>query len=204
MRIKALIPACGYGTRVGMLPHQSKELIIDPGTNQPLIQWHLDICKKYNIEPLVIVRKEKIELIEYCKQQNVQYVVIEPEGEWPNTILKAKDHWGDANILLLPDTRWSDENVLVNIKKSLQNHKSFAIAKHWVTDGDKWGMLRNSDGYDIIMEKSPSLRIGWAWGILGFNKKVGENLFSALLCEKQYRIEDRQFFILRWFKDITR
>ena len=47
-RYTAIIPCAGFGTRMKMLPHQAKELLLDEDGNVT-IDWSLSICKRYNI-----------------------------------------------------------------------------------------------------------------------------------------------------------
>lgn len=204
-RITCLLPCAGFGKRVGMRINQSKELTIDPETNQPLIQWHIDLCKKYNLKPLVITRKEKTDLIDWCVERSIDCIIVRHKEEWMTSLLEAKDYWGEKNILLLPDTKFSDTSVLVNIKKSLENNKVVA-AKHWVTDGDKWGMMidRHLTTQNIVIfEKSSIIKIGWAWGTLAFKKEYGIALLEGLKYNGQYSGPIKTYK-LRWFKDVTR
>lgn len=204
-RVVCLIPSAGYGTRMGCLPHEAKELIINPSTNKPLIQWHLDLCSKYNLKPLVITRKEKTGLIDYCKKQNVDCLLVEHQEEWTNTLLMVKEHWGETNILLLPDTNFSDTSVLSNIKHSLIiESKPLVAAVHNVKDGNKWGMVNHRYTKYIIQEKPTNQKVGYAWGILGFKKECGIKLFENLKDKKVYSTNDLKIYKLQWFKDVTR
>src|SRR6266850_3092271 len=108
--MRAIIPCAGFGTRVGMKSNQSKELLPD-SNNKPLIQYSLDICRLYQIDPLVILREEKKDLQEYLKKEKVNYITIKPEGEWYDTVLKSQGHWDENNVLMLPDTKFDIDRI---------------------------------------------------------------------------------------------
>ena len=93
--MKALIPCAGYGTRMRMQPHEAKELLPDED-GKPTIEWSLNICKRFNIEPVIITRKEKVEFIKYLEDNNIEHVIGggESTGE---SLLSAKEHWGEYN-----------------------------------------------------------------------------------------------------------
>src|SRR4051812_48128743 len=101
---RVLIPAAGFGKRMG-LP-EAKEMLIGPeGT--PLIEWSLSFCNKNGLKPLVISRPEKNSLNDYLRRIGVDTLLIEPSGEWPDTLLKSEELWAEKNLVLLPDTRFS-------------------------------------------------------------------------------------------------
>lgn len=150
MRCRAIIPAAGLGTRMNMSHNQSKELLIDPVTGQPLIQWHLSYCQENSLEPLVITRKEKTDLIEYCELHSVEYMVIEPEGEWPNTIAKSSSYWLDYNIVLLPDAKFVAPKFIEHSKLLMNTQdKSFVFGVQEVLDPKNWCIIK--DG--LVFEK---------------------------------------------------
>src|SRR5258708_34994029 len=173
--MRAILPCAGFGTRMGMDPSKSKELLIDPSTNKPLIEYHLDICKKYELEPLIITRLEKTDLIEYCENNNIKYKLIIPEGEWMNTVLKSASNWGKYNILLLPDTKFEPINIIQNIKNDLLNGSKFSLGLHKVSDPENWCVVKN---YSLIEKQA--VIADYAFGIIGFTETSGLSLFYDL------------------------
>ncbi len=205
--MKAIIPCCGFGTRAGMLPNQSKEMLPDLNDEheRPLIHWHLMHCWRNGIEPLVLVRKEKEDLISYLaqKQVDVETIIMEPGKEMPETVYNAKDHWDNKNILLLPDTRFEPLNALKQVKKSLEFGCDAVFGVHEVNNLSLWGGISPGS----YCEK-PSYSIpGNAWGIIGFTKAAGKEIFTNLQTKNEpfyLGNFDVNFVFLEKFEDLTR
>jgi|SRR5271165_5519077 len=197
-----IIPAAGLGSRMSMKHNESKEMLIDPCTHEPIIKWGLDLCKKHHIEPLVVTRKEKQDLIDYLALQGVNTLIIEPSGEWPTTVLASERLWYDNNILLLPDTRFQPENTIKHVEDALLLDKPAVFALHSVPDVSKWGMV-DLNGY---CEKPNDNHSGWAWGLIGFKDYCGEELFSEMLDKGIYNEHAGfpNFLFLDKFTDLTR
>lgn len=199
--VRCIIPAAGFGTRMNMDPGKSKELLIDPVTNKPVIQWAIDLCKEYDLHPLVITRKEKMDLLNYCDENCIANAIIEPEGEWPNTIYMMKQAFYEDNILILPDTRFNPTSILKDIKTDLELGAKFSIALHKVEDSSKWCIVKD---YQIV-EKPELNQPAWAMGLIGFKAQPGIGLFSTLSSRNVYKIlQNTSFQYLKDFKDITR
>lgn len=196
----AIIPAAGFGTRMGMRPDQSKELLPLGAGGGPLIQDILWQCEIYNLNPLVITRKEKKDLIEYCEKPNVHVHIIRPKGEWYDTVLASKRYWEEDNILILPDTRFSPATAIYDIEKSLELGSKAVFALHKVSDGSKWGTIKDYS----LFEKYPNSTNAWAWGVIGFKKDYGEELFNSMREKKPLKLKDSSFLILDDFQDVTR
>ncbi len=199
---RAIIPCVGFGKRMGMLPNQSKEMLIDPKTGQPLIQYHLDLCKKYQLQPLVITRKEKADLNQYLQKNNIPFMIIEPHGEWMHSVLASQGMWDEYNILLLPDTRFEPDNILQEIKNSLELGTRLVFGVHKVYDPNKWGIINNY----FITEKPRQSLTGeqYAWGVIGFHIEHGQQLFESMKESKPYKLYNAGFHYFDSFKDITR
>lgn len=201
MKYKALIPCAGYGTRMGVLATQSKELLPDPNTGKPLIEYYLDICKANNISPLVITRRDKHDLISYLNTNNIEYTTVTPKGEWPDTLLSTIDKWDDNNFLFLPDTRFEGKNVIQDMKNSLALGAKSCFAIHEVADVSKWGSVEKYS----ITEKPDKKEPGWAWGIAAFNKVEGEAWLEFMRFRgHSFHLKDSSFVYLDKFVDITR
>lgn len=197
-----IIPAAGIGSRMNMSLNESKEMLLDPCTHEPIIKWGLDLCRKHHIEPLVVTRKEKTDLIEYLATQGTKVLVIEPDGEWPNTILASEHLWQDNNILLLPDTRFSPENSLKWVEESLLLNKGSVFALHKVEDVSKWGCVSVSG----FIEKPVITTPGYAWGLMGFKKDNGRGIFKSMTVPNRlfYHVASNNFLFLDKFVDLTR
>jgi dTDP-glucose pyrophosphorylase len=207
---RILLPAAGFGKRLGQ--PEAKEMLHLRGEGRPLIDWSLEICKKYEFKPLIISRKDKTHLNEYLEINKDKYHLdicyIDASKEWPDTVLQSKTYWLQKNILMLPDTRFSPIEILSKMSKSLDDFKySFATFK--VQDLTTWGVLRSGHKETSIAEKPKhSLTGDQAWGLFGFQKNYGEILLQKMLhSESEYQIftNERIFTIpLEYFEDKTR
>lgn len=103
-----ILPAAGYGTRVNADPSSGKELMRDPMTEKPLIEWSITVAAAADMEPLIISRIDKTNFNEYLDKRWPAHMLVKPEvlKEWPTTVLLSKSEWHSANIMLLPDTRF--------------------------------------------------------------------------------------------------
>lgn len=198
--VTTIIPCAGFGTRMGMKSNQSKELIEDPETGLPMIQWAIEIASN----PLLIIRKEKLDLIKYAKSNKIPYIAIKETEEWPDTILKSKKKWTDINILLLPDTRFDNPRErLDRLEETLvYESRTLVFGVHEVDDVSKWGEV----DFDGTEEKPAVSESGWAWGVIGFTKERGEALFKDYLDRKRhlFNLESVGFVKIENFKDLTR
>ncbi len=199
-RILAIIPCAGLGSRMGMPLNQSKELLLDTRNNKPLIEWHLNLCKSNKLDPLIITRPEKIDLIEYCIKNKINHIISQPGKEWMDTVELSRPYWYENNILLLPDTRFQPKCIIKSIKQSLQFGCSTVFALHKVQDISKWGYVTDY-GY---CEKLPFNNSGHAWGILGFKKNT--DIFKNMSHRGIFNPHKNKtnFLFLNEFYDITR
>lgn len=198
-----IIPAAGYGTRMLMSPGQAKEMLPD-STGKPIINYSLHIAEDLHINPLVITRKDKDQLINHLQGLMTRILIIEPEGEWPNTILKSKHLWKKRNILILPDTRFIPISVIQPMIDSLQKH-AVSAAIHDVGDVSLWGAVKKTKTGLKMCEKPHKKSKGQAWGLLGWRLEEGEALFQHFSTRNVWKIfENSVSFKLDEFKDITR
>lgn len=198
--MKAIIPCCGYGTRVGMKPHESKELLPDHISGyKHLIDFAIGFCKRNNIEPFVITRKAKKDLIKYLKEKKIDYMLYEPKDgdEWAQTVLASKDHWHNENILILPDTRWNEYFIAKDIELMLKLGNDVVFGIHEVPDPQNWGIIEN---YTLFEKPKHFTGKEWAWGLIGFSNGFGEDIFL----DKPYFLKNAGFIKLTGFKDVTR
>jgi dTDP-glucose pyrophosphorylase len=208
--VKAIIPCAGYGTRMGMKLNESKETLIDPVTHKYLIDYSLDLCHKYKIEPIVISRLEKEDLNGYLRDKEVEHIVLKTPGkEWAETVLKSRGLWGDKNILILPDTRF-DEKAIPRMLDLLHEYDLVAaIHEIPAMDCDKWGIINRKEIWEkpAVINKNIKAHMK-AWGLLGFTPKVGEFIFPSLNKGNWVELERMaiapSFVHLDKFIDITR
>lgn len=201
-RMAAIIPCAGYGTRMGMKPNKSKELLINPETNEPLIKWHIDLCKEYNLEPIFIVRPEKKDLIKYLKGHRIiKYTPVQNE-EWMYTVYNNRQHFSTKNILLLPDTCFSPRNAIVELKNHLE-WLEWVLLTHEVPQNQSslWGIYQD----ECILEKPKDATSTKAWGVIAFDISC-VNGFKELGETKKIDLRKRvkHDILLNEFKDITR
>ncbi len=173
-----LIPAAGYGRRVGSPP--IKELLPHPVTKEPLFNKISYYKNKYQLPVHVITRKEKLALIDLAKHEEMSVQVIEPSLEWSDTLRQSEPNWHEDNILVLPDVEFSPESALIEITKQLVNH-DIVFATFDVEKMQSWGCLRQINGKWQIAEKPKEPDSGLAWGLIGFKKHVGLKLWQSIL-----------------------
>lgn len=184
---------------MNMKSNESKEMLMD-SNGVRLIDYHIDLIKSFDMEPVVISRPEKQDLISHISGRT-KTILIEPSGEWPETILASENFWGSRNIMVLPDTRFSPTTILADIEKSLSLGCSGVIAVHEVSDPDKWCVV---DDYRLI-EKPVSSKAKYAMGVIGFSKVYGQRLFTAISKRNtKFELQDTGFLFLDEFKDLTR
>lgn len=198
--VKAIIPCCGLGTRMSMPLDQSKEMLLED--DKPLIQYSLDLCKQYDLEPLVLTRAEKTDLTKYLEVNNIKYIIMKPGKEWAETVYNSQEHWANHNILLLPDTRFEPSIVINQIKEALKFGAQACFAIHQVEDISQWGFVTKY----IYCEKPKIKTSGTAWGVIGFTKAAGCDIFYNMQTKSIYN-EHRypvNFVFLNSFIDVTR
>lgn len=203
-KYKAIIPCAGFGTRMRMQPHEAKELIPDENGN-PTINWSLDICKKYDIEPIIITRPEKAEFNTFLNKQGITYVFDEGKSVGIS-LLKSKPYWGDYNIILLPDTRFDyDSNFFTNIFKSMKAGNDSIFALFNVTDYHNWGIICNNTFYEKPKRIFTEEDNAFAWGVIGFKKEYGETLLNNYnLTSEPLVLSNPGYLFIENFRDISR
>lgn len=199
--MRAIIPCAGLGTRMGMATNQSKELLPDNRFGYShIIDYALEQCKRFDLDPLIITRAEKQDLINYCITNKIEYIIYEPKTgeEWNNTVLASQDHWDQYNLLFLPDVRFNSVYCIDDIRRGLELCNNAVMALHEVTDPFKWGIVTDYGLYEKPTIKNCKM---WAWGLIGFQYSYGQKLFSNV---KSLELENVGFTYLKSFEDITR
>ncbi len=208
LKTKIIIPAAGFGTRVGS--PEAKEMLTLSGT-QPLIDFSLEIAKLNRATAHVITRKEKKSLISYLQHKdNVSLQIIEPSKEWPDTILQSKPFWEDFNLLILPDTRFAPLQRTTELLQGLKNY-DLTVGYFNPNALETWGAFDNQSATYKLIEKPKMLDTKYlrAWGIIGFRKNIGEELFKLILestIDHQFKTTtfSYQAIQLEYFEDLTR
>lgn len=221
-----LIPAAGFGTRVGSPP--SKELYLRPDSNETLISGAIRWGEERHWPIVIITRRDKTVLNEYLFKNHpkVEVVIIDKSEDWQSSVLQSYESWGEHNILILPDVEFEPLSILDDIAKEL-NIYDIVGACHKVNDQENWGHIWkvNDNEYAVFEKPLTSLNINTsnlnsfkfidyvqkssAWGILGFRKKHGRKLLEA-----QWQSQREQFAVqvsgsfklleLNKFVDLTR
>lgn len=226
--IKLLVPAAGFGTRAGN--HLSKEMLTSP-TGKKFIDGPLDCGRRQDVPVHVITRAEKTNLVQYLKQvsvmknskvQGFQIAIqeIQATRDWPQTLLESKPFWADWNFVYLPDVQWSPsdmmDQILLMFKEQVNPEEQVICARFPTQQRNLYGTLEDascseSQSFLRLCEKPQAEqdRQGFAWGIFGFKKQVGEDLLKAMAEStvdhqwKKLPFKIR-FFELDSFEDLTR
>jgi dTDP-glucose pyrophosphorylase len=200
----ALIPCAGFGTRMRMKPHEAKELLPDE-TGSPTIEWSLNICRKNNIKPVVVSRKEKNELNLYLEKNKIEYVLDEGKSTG-SSLLKTKKHWTEYNIVILPDTRFDyPSNFFNNFLRSMKLGNDCVFALFEVEDYFNWGVICDNTFYEKPKKIFTKNDFAMAWGVFGFTKKYGQTLLSKYnLSSEPLRLKNPGYFFIENFRDISR
>lgn len=203
-----IIPAAGFGKRVGL--SKSKELLYYKSEKFKIIEWSLRLCKKYEMLPVVISRKDKQDLNTFLSSygSELKLCLVEASEEWTHSVCLSVDYWADKNILLLPDSRFAPVHILKKIDQSLRKFDlSFATFK--VQDPAQWGIVLPRD-LEIAEKPSKITKQFLAWGLIGFKKQAGLSLFEDLRISSKDRIfkkiktQNVDFIPLESYQDITR
>lgn len=183
--LSVVIPAAGFGTRMGK--PVSKEMLLNPATGFKFVTYSLEQARALGAKVILVTRKEKQELIKYveayCKEHQLllELLVIEPTGEWPETVLMSEHGWSSMNILLLPDTDWKPTDFLQSLVQTWIQRPTQVIYGVFDADKTNWGYVKVQDGLYLCEKPQQLLEGFYAWGMIGFRKEVGAQLFKEHL-----------------------
>lgn len=212
-KITMIVPCAGYGTRMGSPP--AKELLINPETQAPLIEYCLKLADQNQWNTVLITRHEKKVLMDYVSHREVkknlktQWVLVQNTLEWPDSILKSYDFWSENNIMILPDTTWSPLGIENDVLKDL-DHCDVSFGVFEATDKKTWGTVAISkENFQICEKPQKQMPDYKAWGLIAFKKNIGRVLFSSILESTQdHQVKTLQLKArttsLNSFKDLTR
>ncbi len=211
LAIKLIIPAAGYGRRVGSPP--AKEVLFREGTTEPMIDAPIRWGQERGMSVLVITRKDKQVLVDHLTQnhKSVNLFLIENSDDWQSTILQAQREWAPKNIIVLPDTLFSPLTVLDQMP-TLLDEFDVVTARHRVEEASQWGHVWSSKESSFLVAEKPA---NWvdpgpsAWGLLGFRDTIGESLlesqWQSQKCKRAYEVQGRLGVVdLATFRDLTR
>lgn len=180
--LKFIIPSAGLGIRAGS--PNAKE-VLNNADGRPLIEFSLLLARKYQCRAHVITRKEKTSLLNYLDNfDHVDIQIIGPSKEWPDTILQSQNHWGEKNIILLPDTYFSPVNIINQLILDL-NDVDISLATFNPPCKKTWGVINTASPFYECCEK-PNIDYALndsikAWGLLAFTQSSGKEILSTLL-----------------------
>jgi len=226
---KVILPAAGYGTRVAADYINGKELMPDPqAIGAPLIRWAIVQSIAAGAIPVVITRETKTGLIEYISSHASEVSLLTlPEAqlnEWPTTCALSEPIWAERNVMVLPDTRFSEPEANLRALDGLLEFTKYAfgVIPLGANEMSKFACLCYA--YDagtnqelVLFAEKPSTLPPLSDGskiygiyiicLVGFKREVGEDLFAKLACKGcwwRLQLEDVSHLTLNWFKDIAR
>lgn len=191
----------------------AKELLPDPISGQPLIEYSLEIAKDCGASPLIISREDKTALTEYFANREEELLRILASREWADSLLQSEKHWLETNLVLLPDTRFDPPDAALRLFRLLEQGAKSAFAIFSAPSFETWGVLaEDSSGAWSICEKPRSVPMGWdgnAWGFFGFRAEYGREILEACLRSGEQNtwmpLSHAPFLIeLKCFIDLTR
>jgi dTDP-glucose pyrophosphorylase len=206
----AIIPAAGFGSRVGSPP--AKELLLHPN-GQRFIDHTIDLAYKLNTQVLVISRKDKHALNEYLieKQKHdkrLSLLLIDQTPEWTWSVQLASPYFHQKNILLLPDSDWGTFDVGKDLLKSLDSSE-ISVGVFQVENPKVWGMIEVKENSLFMGEKPLKTESHLAWGLISF-----QGSFGKIFWEKYKTTSQQHHMIpisthfkilkLQWFRDLSR
>lgn len=203
-QVRILIPAAGYGRRVGAPP--AKELLLNPKTGLTFIDSALARAGEIG-EPVVISRHDKTVLNEYLKDKS-ELCLIESSREWPETLLMSKSFWREYNLVLLPDTYFEPRVILADLVEALKIH-DVAYGVFSVNDPRTWGAIEITNSRMKIHEKPHEIFSANAWGVFSFRSQCGDDVLrahyeSTMDHQPKFLSLSCQLLPLAKFEDLTR
>jgi hypothetical protein len=199
-----IIPSAGLGNRMSMKLNESKEMLPDPNGGR-IIDYPINLCHRFNLDPLFIIRKEKHDLVTYTKQYE-QVKLSKPTKEWPHTVLRSQHKWREKNLLLLPDTRFKPVDSIQTALEMLDVY-DVIFGVHKVSDLTRWGYVLKVGNDCMVGEKYQDvIGEGWAWGFIAFrNSEIASNMFKVFRDRNVLTlVKNSDIIKLDSFVDLTR
>jgi hypothetical protein len=205
----ALIPAAGYGRRVGS--PEAKELFLRQNVKaEPLIEQPLRLARECGARAVVVTRSEKKSLVDHLSQRDCELLFVPPTRDWAESLLLSKPHWQDMNLICLPDVEFSPHSIMDKMFDGLLSHdvvfatfqpKDFEVTadRAVVTLSSEkikpachsktiqklkaWGVVdvANHRHCEKPQSMPPEDADLRAWGLFGFRREFGEQLLQQML-----------------------
>lgn len=203
--MKLILPCAGYGTRVGMEAHESKEMLFDKQDQEKLIDKYIRIASINDFELLVISREDKTQLNNYLESKGILRYYVKNSKEWTDSIYQSRTLWDNENILMFPDAEFfNEEEVIQGMKFHLEECKvDLTLGVFPVDNVTNWCVYEPKS--QDIHEKNPKAdKDGLAIGVFGFTKRMGESLFHEMVMFNRSYKRQTQLIKVVGFKDLTR
>ncbi len=213
-----LIPAAGFGRRMGSPP--AKELLIPLGRSRNFIDQALYLCRHWQTQALVVLRKDKYELQQHLQATTspdwVRILAIENSKEWADTCLQAIPELVERNLLLLPDTEFEPQGLGAEMLAAVDSEPSrqLILATFSPPNLSSWGCWQRhpekSDRSQIAEKPSQAAHPAEAWGLVAFHRQVARPLFTAIQTSHETQGEWQDLPVkptirtLEKFEDLTR
>lgn len=209
-----ILPCAGFGRRVGSPP--AKELL--PLRNgQPLIDGPLLDAKHLHWDSVVVSRIEKRELNHYLATHfaDTKLHLCQETEEWPQSVLESSKYWKTWNLLVLPDTAYSPEDIWLQMFRAIEAGTKLVVAEHPVSQAKLWGRVF-IEGHQVLLAEKTDLQMldsSMAWGLLLFHRSIGQALFDGFIESRkentairlsQCQPDNVKFVGLQSFTDLTR
>lgn len=201
--MKLILPCAGFGTRVGMESHESKEMLFDVHSKERLIDKFLKLFKYDDI--LVISRKEKEDLNNYVTESGCQLFLVSDSKEWVHSIYQSNKCWDDYNIVMFPDAEFFNEEQVIDTMKFhlLKGKTDLTLGVFPVDNVANWCVYEPKS--QDIHEKNPKAdKDGLAIGVFGFTHRMGLSLFQEMTMFNRSYKRQAQLIPVVGFHDLTR
>lgn len=163
-KISIIIPCAGRGTRLG-IPYPKEMFALE--ADKVLIDYCFEMLRelKDRVCIVVIISKEKMELVNYLSKYTEEYEIIflyqKPQcAELLGAIESAKHYFSDVNILMLPDIRIVDSDVAnhmnsIILKTDAEGMVFGAVREKRLEIIERMGALKTMDDRVISFKDKP-------------------------------------------------
>lgn len=193
MKFNIILPAAGDATRL-QLPYPKELHALEKGGCLIDRSIALLLENRDSIASVtVVLKKGKFAVADYLSRYRSDFYMRfvffnEDYHEWPGSILSAEPDFGEANIVLLPDTIIEFENgqSLISLyTEMLQNNPvGFTVVKPGAEGIGRFGALNLSSSGEITAfcdkPKTNHDAYNGYWTSFGFRKSVGRPLLEMM------------------------
>ena len=193
MKFNVILPAAGDGTRLE-LPYPKELHALEKGGCLIDRSMSLLLPHKEDVASVtVVLKKGKFAVADYLSRYradfHMRFVFFnENYKEWPGSILSAEPDFGEANIVLLPDTiiEFEEGQDLIELYTDmLTSHAvGFTLARPGPEGIGRFGALHLDDRNEITAfcdkpQASHETYNGY-WTSFGFRREVGRKLLTMM------------------------